>query len=80
MENEVEGQILECHRMQQKRRGLDLRWPWQKNVSNVFRCLDPVHSLSELPSPCHGDPLGQRWEGPVQDEGYSGSHPHSFPG
>ena len=37
-------------------------------------------SLSELPSPCRGDLLGQSWGGPLQDEGHSGSHPHSFPG
>ena len=43
-------------------------------------CPDQLHSLFGLPSPCCGDLLGQRWGGPLQDEGHSGSHPHSFPG
>ena len=46
----------------------------------VAYCLDQLHSLSELQSPCRGDLLGQRWGGPLQDEGHSGSHPHSLPG
>ena len=53
------------------------------SVSRVFKhqhCRAPVYTLSELPSPCRGNPLGQRLGGPLQDEGYSGSHPHSFPG
>ena len=54
-------------------------------IANVF-CNSCHHvaaictlSLSELPSPCRGNLLGQRWEGRLQDEGHSGSHPHSFP-
>ena len=32
----------------------------QSFVALLFSlCIDPPHTLSELPSPCHGDLLGQ---------------------
>ena len=64
---------------------LEASGEFSKNRSTAFFCLQLFLWNLKLRE-CSGRLLGQSfvssgcWRGPLQDEGHSGSHPHSFPG